>query len=386
MSMKNISPPVFYYHSVAPKLFDGWLLKFLTIKLANFEQQMAYLKDNNLQAIFMDEWLRIRIGHKTSTGKEVCLTFDDGLLDNWVYAWPVAKKYGMKFTIFVSPECIEPRSVVRPTLEDVWNGKCKPEALEALGYLSWEEIKIMQESGVVDIQSHTMTHAKYLTSTTLRGFYYGGFKGYHPILNANPGLRATYMHDANFEKRLPLGSPLFEETSSVIVKKHTINKEFIEETAALASKHNLKNESGRPGFEHAARQLYDDYARAGKLLDSMEKEEDYRARIKYEIVDSKRIIEEKLGKPVQFLCWPHGDNNSATHALAKESGYLATTSGKMLREQNEADRIPRLAADFENSPWVNRQKFHFKVGAHYRKQPYYAIARLNELKNKVSQR
>ena len=114
--MKNISPPVFYYHSVAPKLYDGWLLKFLTLKLANFEQQMAYLNDNNFQSIFMDEWLRMRIGHKTATGKEVCLTFDDGLLDNWVYAWPVAKKYGMKFTIFVSPECIEPRAISSRTL------------------------------------------------------------------------------------------------------------------------------------------------------------------------------------------------------------------------------------------------------------------------------
>ena len=55
--MKNISPPVFYYHSVAPKLFDGWLLKFLTLKLANFEQQMAYLKDRGLKSIFMDDCL-----------------------------------------------------------------------------------------------------------------------------------------------------------------------------------------------------------------------------------------------------------------------------------------------------------------------------------------
>lgn len=386
MSMRNISPPVFYYHSVAPKLFDGWLLKFLTLKLANFEQQLAYLSENHFQSVFMDEWLRIRIGHKTSTGKEVCLTFDDGLLDNWVYAWPLAKKYGMKFTIFISPDCIEPRSVVRPTLEDVWNGRCKAEELEALGYLSWEEIKLMQESGVVDIQSHTMTHAKYISSPTLRGFYYGGFKGYHPILNANPQLRAVYTSDPDFEKRLPLGTPLFEETSSVVVKKHFINQEMVREVTTLAAKYDLKGEAGRPEFEQAAMQVYDDYARTGKLLEGMEKEEEYRSRLKYEIVDSKQIIEAKLGKPVQFLCWPHGDNNSAAHALAKESGYLATTSGKMLREQNEADRIPRLAADFENKPWVNRQKFHFKVGAHYRKQPYYAISRLNELKNKVSQR
>ncbi|MBV6438724.1 MAG: hypothetical protein DYG98_24615 [Haliscomenobacteraceae bacterium CHB4] len=382
--MKNISPPVFYYHSVAPRLYDGWLLKFLTLKLANFEQQMAYLKDHNFQSIFLDEWLRIRIGHKSATGKEVCLTFDDGLLDNWVYAWPVAKKYGMKFTIFVSPECIEPRQIVRPTLEDVWNGTCKPEELKGLGYLSWKELKLMQESGVVDVQSHTMTHAKYISSPTLRGFYYGGFKGYHPILNANPQLRAVYMNDPDFEKRLPLGAPLFEETSAVVVKKNYINPEFIEAATALAAKCNLKNEAERPEYEKKARQMADDYGRAGKLLDGIEKDEEYRTRLAYEIIDSKRIIEEKTGKPVQFLCWPHGDNNSAAHTLAKEAGYLATTSGKMLREQDKADRIPRLAADFENSPWVNRQKFHFKVAAHYRKQPYHAIARLNEIKNKVA--
>lgn len=383
--MKNISPPVFYYHSVAPKLLDGWLLRFLTLKLANFEQQMAYLKNNKLQSVFMDEWMRIRIGHKTATGNEVCLTFDDGLLDNWVYAWPVAKKYGMKFTIFVSPECIEPRPVVRPTLEDVWNGTCKAEELDALGYLSWNELKMMQESGVVDVQSHTMTHAKYISSPTLRGFYYGGFKGYHPILNANPHLRATYMHDPHFEKRLPWGTPLFEETSAVVVKKNIISPAFMDEASAMAAKYNLKNEDERPAYEKEARQIADNYARAGKLLEGIEKDEDFRARLTYEIVDSKRIIEEQLGKPVQFLCWPHGDNNSAAHTLAKEAGYLATTSGKMIREQNEADRIPRLAADFDNSPWVNRQKFHFKVAAHYRKQPYYAIALLNEIKNKVTQ-
>lgn len=384
--MRNISPPIFYYHSVAPKLFDGWMLKFLTLRLNNFEQQMAYLQDNSCRAIFLDEWLRIRKGQKTATGKEVCLTFDDGLLDNWVYAYPVAKKYGMKFTIFVSPECIEPRSGVRLTLEDVWNGKCKEEDLEGLGYLTWDELKIMQESGVVDVQSHTMTHAKYISSPVLKGFYYGGFKGFHPILNANPELRPTYMRDPGFEKRLPWGAPLFEETSAVVVKKHFVNQEFIREITALAQQRNLQDATERPAYEKAARQLADDFGRSGKLIEGIERDDDFRARVAYEIVDSKRIIEEKLGKPVQFLCWPHGDNNSAAHTLAKESGYLATTSGKMLNEQNQKDRIPRLAADFENSPWVNRQKFHFKVASHYRKQPYYTFLKLNELKNRALRR
>ena len=143
--MKNISPPVFYYHSVAPEPIEQWVLHFLTLRLQNFEHQMAYLKRNNFKALFMDEWLAIRRGIKTSDGNELCLTFDDGLLDNWVYAYPVAKKYGMRFTLFVSPECIEPNAVVRPNLEDVWSGKCSESDLEGLGYLSWEELKLMQE-------------------------------------------------------------------------------------------------------------------------------------------------------------------------------------------------------------------------------------------------
>lgn len=383
--MKNISPPVFYYHSVAPGLFDHWVLKSLTLSMDNFEQQLAYLHENGYKAIFMDEWLRIRTGERRATGKEVCLTFDDGLLDNWVYAFPLARKYGMKFTLFVSPECIEPQQVVRRTLEDVWNGTCQAGELEALGYLSWDELKIMQESGVADIQSHTMTHAKYISGPSIRGFYYGGFKGLHPILNANPEIRATYMKERDFEKRLATGAPLFEEMSAVIVKKHDINPEFIAGSVSLAQAHNLNDPSERPVFENAIRSLAAEYERFGKLLSGIESEQSYQERIRYEIVESKRIIEEKLQKPVQFLCWPHGDNSSETHALAKESGYLATTSGKMLTEKDKADRIPRIAGDFENSPWVNRQKFHFKIAAHYRRQPYYAFWSVNELKNKVLQ-
>ncbi|MEZ4966169.1 MAG: polysaccharide deacetylase family protein [Saprospiraceae bacterium] len=382
--MKKTSPPVFYYHSVAPGLFNDWVLRFLTLRLDNFEQQMAYLKDRNLNAIFMDEWLRIRRGEKAAKGNEVCLTFDDGLLDNWVYAYPVAKKYGMRFTIFVSPECIEPRSVVRPTLEDVWNGTCKESDLEALGYLSWDELKRMQESGVVDVQSHTMTHAKYVSGPRVRGYYYGGFKGLHSILNANPGIRATYMSDSRFEKRLPLGTPLFEESSAVVVKKHQVNPAFMEAARSLAKKYDLTDAEQRPTYEQEAAELGASYEQ--EMIKGIEPEMEFRARLEYEIVDSRQIIEEKLGKPVHFLCWPHGDNNLATHVIAKEAGYWATTSGKMLNERDKPDRIPRIAADFENGPWVNRQKFHFKIAAHYGRQPYAAISALNDLKNKVLQR
>jgi peptidoglycan/xylan/chitin deacetylase (PgdA/CDA1 family) len=381
--MKNISPPVFYYHSVAPVTFEGWVLKFLTIKLAVFENQLTWLKANNFKSIFLEEWLAIRTGQKTGTGREVCLTFDDGLLDNWVYAIPLAKKYGMRFTLFISPECICPQQVVRPTLEDVWNGNCREEDLMALGYLTWNELKIMQESGVADVQSHTMTHAKYINSPALRGFYYGGFKGMHPILNAHPEIRASYMHEPDFEKRLPWGAPLFEESSAVTVKKHTIHPAFMEEVLDLAGKHDLAIPAQRPAFEAEARQLHDSYRQSGQLLASLETEADYQARLAYEIAGSKSIIEEQLKKTVQFLCWPHGDNTAETHDLAKQAGYLATTSGKMIQEAAKPDRIPRIGANFTNSRPVSRLKFQYKIASHFKKQPWYSLWLANELRHTV---
>ena len=381
--MKNLSPPVIYYHSVAPQPFEGWVQNFLTFQLAYFEDQLAYLKSQSCRAVFFGEWMEFRRGLKKVSGREIALAFDDGLLDNWVYAFPLVKKYGMRFTLFVAPECVDPRDIVRPTLEDVWNGRCREEDLQGLGYLSWKELKLMQESGVVDIQSHTMTHAKYTASSRLDGFYYGGFKGLHPILNAEPSLRSNYMNDPAFESRLPLGTPLFHERSAAVVRINTINPDFLAEAGAEAAKQDLSDPGQRPAYEQAVMKLYGEYKSAGKLVESVETEAEYQARLRYEVVHSRQVIEEQLNKKVDFLCWPHGDNTMEAHALALEAGYQATTAGKLTGEGNQTDRIPRIGAHWELGTWLNRRKFHYKIASHYHRQPYYTFWLANEYKNRI---
>lgn len=382
--MRTINPPVIYYHSIAPDLFKGWVLDWLTMKLRFFEDQMVYLKENDYQSLFLDEWLEFRQGRKKTAGKEVCLTIDDGLLDNWVYAYPVAKKYGQKITLFVSPECVDPRDVTRPTLEDVWAGNCTKEELDARGYMSWNEIRAMQASGFVDIQCHTMSHAKYVKSSKIDTFYYGGYRGLHPILNANPAMRPYYMADPDFESRLPIGTPIFEETSSVVTRRHHINPDFVQEVVNLAQNYNFKDIAQRAIFEKQARKIHKSYEAVENVIAYIESEEDFRKRMAYEILDSKAIIEEKLGKPVEFMCWPHGDNSQAAHDLARANGYLATTSGKMLAEGDKLDRIPRFGAStFRENMWLSRQKFNYKIASHFQKQPYYTVWLANEMKNRV---
>src|SRR5690606_21714302 len=91
---------------------------------------------------------------------------------------PLLKKYNLKGTIFVNPEFIDPSKQVRPTLEDVWNNKIEKEELSSLGFLNWEEIKKLDGSGVMDIQSHSMSHNFYFYSDQITD-YYNGQEDYH---------------------------------------------------------------------------------------------------------------------------------------------------------------------------------------------------------------
>jgi len=76
----------------------------------------------------------------------ICLTFDDGYLDNYVYVWPLLKKYNARATIFVSPAFVQENTEARPTLEEVWLGKADSGDLINAGFISWVEMEIMVQS------------------------------------------------------------------------------------------------------------------------------------------------------------------------------------------------------------------------------------------------
>ncbi|KAA3658951.1 MAG: polysaccharide deacetylase family protein [Calditrichaeota bacterium] len=49
--------------------------------------------------------------------------------------------------------------------------------------------------------------------------------------------------------------------------------------------------------------------------------------VKREIVDSKAIIEDKLGLPVDLFCYPYTANNSRIQQIVAESGHVASCGG-----------------------------------------------------------
>jgi len=111
-----------------------------------FDEQMAYLQKEGYAAISLDHFIAFQDGKKPLPPKPVILTFDDGFMSNYLYAFPILKKYGMTATIFVTldPGCENFRkygSIDSPLTRD--------------------QIREMSDYGI-SMQSHTMTH-RYLT-------------------------------------------------------------------------------------------------------------------------------------------------------------------------------------------------------------------------------
>lgn len=366
--MKNI--PIIYYHSVAPKQLNFWNRYWLTLELKYFEEHLKYFKKNNYKSLLLDEYLDIK--HSNSTNKKYfLLTFDDGYLDNFIYVYPLLKKYGFKGTIFVNPEFVDEKSTPRKTLFDYWDNKASLRDIANWGFLNWEEMREMQESGTIDIQSHTMTHTKYFVSDKLVDFHHPGADSLYYIGNKFPERKPYYITDTEFEKLVFYGYPIFEQQSSVIARKVDINPSFNHSIIQSLEDIDWSKPYDFKSLYEKVRNIYDDYKKNNDIIKKIESEEEYEQRVYDELKNSKEILESNLDKKVDFLCWPHGDNNEFAHKTALELGYKATTLGKMPRNYLDETRYDRIGlGNVKNNIFLTNLKTRYKVESFRGKQPY----------------
>lgn len=116
-----------------------------TISVENFEEEMKYLHDNNYKTLTMEEFYKWKKGEMEVPFKSVLITFDDGLLSNYHYAFPILKKYNINATVFVIG-----RSIDNSKKElDEWDG-------DIMTYMSKKMLhKCKEEYPNVEIYSHT---------------------------------------------------------------------------------------------------------------------------------------------------------------------------------------------------------------------------------------
>lgn len=99
-----------------------------------FEQQMAYLKENDYAVLSMEQLQGCMEGRIPIPEKGVVITLDDGDLSEYTRAFPVLKRYGYPFCIFIYTR-----------------------APGAPGFMNWDQIREIRRHGG-DVGSHTHTH------------------------------------------------------------------------------------------------------------------------------------------------------------------------------------------------------------------------------------
>jgi len=372
--------PVFYYHSVAPFRNKEWYKSFLTFNLSHFEDLLKYLVTRKYKFLNLDEYFYLRTDPSAKGKRMVCLTFDDGYLDNYVYVWPLLKKYNAKGTIFVSPAFVQENQGVRATLEDVWSGRTGEKDLISSGFVSWQEMEIMIRSGVMDIQSHSYTHTMYYSDDIIRDFHNPCSDWLYPIGNLFPERLPYYITDKQFRELIPYGTPFFTQQSSLICKRVFINDDFTGECAELLKGIDWKRYNFQECMDRVSG-LYQYYRAGGKLFKSKESHREYLERIRGEIAGSKQLIESKLKKKISHICWPHGDYNDLCHKIAIESGYLSSHIVLKAGETNSfPDRFDRTGSSMiACSRPLSLLKAVYKLESYRQAKPYIWIRKIYEL-------
>lgn len=152
--------PVLMYHHINPHKGN-----IVTIRPEVFEAQMKHLKKRGIRTLNADELISYINGDLVPDQRSVVITFDDGWLDNHIYAFPVLKKYRLNAIVFIVTDRTEsasanPGSSIthipshNESKELISNGEADRVVL------NWKLIKEMRETGLVEFYSHTKSHRR----------------------------------------------------------------------------------------------------------------------------------------------------------------------------------------------------------------------------------
>ena len=156
--------PVLMYHHVSPN--PG----LVTVSPETFEDHMALLAERGYTTLTANQFLDFLQGSFQAPQRSVLITFDDGYLDNYVYAYPILKSHGLRAAIFCVTSWIADgpcrnhagHSATLPICPN--HSGCKQAIAAGQSdsvILRWSEIEKMSRDDTIEIHSHTHTHTRW---------------------------------------------------------------------------------------------------------------------------------------------------------------------------------------------------------------------------------
>lgn len=136
---EGLAVPVIMYHGLVD---DRSKQNRYMIDPSRLEDDLEYLTSSGYHTVFISELIESVENNAPLPDKPVVLTFDDGYLNNYLYAFPLLKKYGYK-------------AVISPIASATDNAENEKYRSNAYSQCKWSELKEMCDSGLVELQNHT---------------------------------------------------------------------------------------------------------------------------------------------------------------------------------------------------------------------------------------
>ncbi|MBK8805104.1 MAG: polysaccharide deacetylase family protein [Bacteroidales bacterium] len=287
----NRSPRVLFWHGVSNECSS--IVEAENIKFEVFKSQILYLK-NKFEIISIEEY-RDRLHLNCFTKKEVVLTFDDGYKNNLSVVAPYLSDLKIPFTVFITTNNINhnllfPTSIIRLI---IFGSQLKE--------IDIPSIKI--KTKILDFESKKYFAGK--ISELIKTLPLQEVKNVCDELISN--ISTSEMNDLIFKY------------SSIL----PMNWDDVEK---------LKNYNCTIG-SHCL-----DHICCHK---NQEKEE-----IKFQITESKKVIENKLKLKCNFFAYPNGDFHEFSDNCVKEAGYdlgFSTQRKSVFNKDINKSSLPRIS-------------------------------------------
>jgi len=328
--------PPFVTGGVLPK-GDIPVFVFHSVEAESFERKLKHLAENNYATLSAAEYLEVMTGAKPAPERAVVLTFDDGRVSVHTVGLPLLQRYGMKAILFLVP------------------ARVGTPGGASEGFVNWDQVDELSRSGLVDIESHSLNHARVHTQPRLAGFVTPALRYGYAAMDV-PLIR--HAGTDWFPDGVALGTPYltFEPRTSEVLR-------FYEDPALRETCVSVVKDGGgeaffaQPDWERRLRKAASRVRISGRLESPLERE----LAIRRELEESKRLIEERTGKPVLHLCYPWHAAGPTARRLASELGYKTAFCGKVAgvpitRVGGDLTQIARLGEDYvELLPGQGRQ-------------------------------
>lgn len=249
-----------------------------------FREQIRFIRDS-CDPVSLAELLDRLDGRSRFSGDEVVVTFDDGLLNVVTEAYPILREFNVPAAYFVCPGLIEERRWL-------WSHDMRAR-LDRLTPLAWRSLA--DELGVASPTPYAIIEAMKLLPLHRRQAVED------EVVAIEPGFAPTNRHRLHFD------IAGWDDLRSLDPELVTI---------------------GSHSMNHPVLTTLD-----GETMED-------------EIAGSRRRLEERLGRAVDYFCYPNGSENAAVRrCVAKHYRAALTTESGHLTRRVDRFRLPRVCAE-----------------------------------------